>query len=131
MNSTGKKILIVLLGIAVNVLGKILARGLNLPIWFDMVGTILSAYYVGIWGGVATGLCTNVCFVIFFSFDQKALVYALVSVTAAFIMYDFIKRGYLNNPLKAVVSSFWLLQVKLLQTCEYQNNNKRRRNKHM
>lgn len=108
MNSTGKKILIVLLGIAVNVLGKILARGLNLPIWFDMVGTILSAYYVGIWGGVVTGLCTNVCFVIFFSFDQKALVYALVSVTAAFIMYDFIKRGYLNNPLKAVVSSFWL-----------------------
>ena len=91
MNSTGKKILIVLLGIAVHVLGKILARGLNLPIWFDMVGTILSAYYVGIWGGVATGLCTNVCFVIFFSFVLRALVYALVCVRAASLVCDVVK----------------------------------------
>lgn len=93
------------MGIVLNVLGRMAAAGLKLPIWFDMIGTILASYYVGIWGGVIAGLFNNL---ISSFYDVTALVYSLTSLIAACMMYLFIKKGYMNNLLKAVVSSFWL-----------------------
>ena len=105
MKDTIRKGSIIILGIALNILGRMVATGMKLPIWFDMIGTILASYYVGIWGGVIAGLFNNFITSVF---DVMALAYSLTSLMAACLMYLFIKKGYMNNLLKAVVSSFWL-----------------------
>ena len=47
MKDTVRKGIIVICGILLNVVGRIIAIWLGLPIWFDMMGTILGAYYGG------------------------------------------------------------------------------------
>ena len=105
MKDTTRKIIIVIVGICLNVLGGLLAGSLNLPIWFDMVGTCIASYFVGIWGGVITGILGNLIYGVF---DAAAPIYALTSVAAAVMLHIFIKKGYMNHILKAAISSFWL-----------------------
>ena len=105
MKDTVRKGIIVICGILLNVVGRIIAIWLGLPIWFDMMGTILAAYYVGLWGGLIAGVSNNL---ILSFYDRTALVYMLISMVAAFLLNFFIKKGYMNNLLKAVVSSFWI-----------------------
>lgn len=105
MKNSMRKIIVVIIGIIVNVLGRFFAYSFGLPIWFDMTGTCIATYYTGIWGGIATGLCSNL---LSGSFDVTAFVYSLISIIAAIVMHLFIKKGYMNNALKAAISSFWL-----------------------
>ena len=97
--------IIILAGIALNVLGRTIAVQLNLPIWFDMIGTILTSNYAGMWGGIIAGLSNNVLSCIY---DVTALVYSITSVCAAIMIGLMIRRKYLNNPLSVVVASFWM-----------------------
>ena len=105
MKEVRKKIIIVLIGILINVVGRYIANTFRLPFWLDMSGTFLVTYYVGIWGGMVAGLFNNVisCF-----YDMTALVYAIISVASAVLMNVFIKKGYISSLLKAMVFSFWL-----------------------
>ncbi|MGN0318429.1 MAG: HD domain-containing phosphohydrolase [Lachnospira sp.] len=105
VKDTVRKGIIVIIGIALNVLGRIISSALELPVWFDMLGTILASYYVGIWGGIIAGVFNNL---ISNFYDVTALVYTITSVLAACIMRFLIKKGYMNNWIRAVVSSFWL-----------------------
>ncbi len=105
MKGTIRKGIIVIAGITINLLGRMTAAGLKLPVWFDMVGTIVVSYYVGVWGGIISGILNNFVSSIY---DTTALVYSLTSLVAASMMYIFIKKDYMNSWLKAVVSSFWL-----------------------
>lgn len=100
-----RKVLIVIAGIILNIAGRWIAGTFQLPIWFDMVGTFVASYFVGIWGGIVAGLSNNIISCVY---DVTALVYSLTSVVAAFMMHIFVKKGYMNNALKAIVSSFWL-----------------------
>ncbi len=111
MKEKGKKLMIVAMGIVINVVGRYIANYFKLPIWFDMVGTVLVTYYVGLWGGIATGLANNILSA---CYDVTALLYGLTGVVAALLMYRFIQRGYMNRLLKAVISSFWLGVVCML-----------------
>ena len=80
MKDTVRKGIIVICGILLNVVGRIIAIWLGLPIWFDMMGTILAAYYVGLWGGLIAGVSNNL---ILSFYDRTALVYMLISMVAA------------------------------------------------
>ena len=105
MKNTIKKITIVFLGILLNIGGRAIAQYFNLPIWFDMVGTFIVSYYVGIWGGIVAGVFNNIISSIY---DVTALVYSLTSAIAALMMGILIKKKHMSTPLKAVVSSFWM-----------------------
>ena len=76
---------IISLSIGCNVLGRYLANIWNLPIWFDTVGTFLSAALLGPFAGGVCGLTSSV---IIGSFDFYSSLYAyvnaLVGITIGF-----------------------------------------------
>ena len=100
-----KNCLIVLFGIILNVSGRLLAHYLELPIWFDMVGTIVATYYVGLWGGIVAGVANNLLLHFFMS---GSMIYLITSGIAAVVINVIIKRGYINSVLKSTISTFWL-----------------------
>ncbi len=105
MKNTMRKEVVVFIGVILNVLGRFLSHSLNLPIWFDSIGTCTAVYYTGIWGGLTTGLLGNLLSGIF---DVTALAHSLTSVVVAVAVHIFVKKGYMNHALKAVIASFWL-----------------------
>lgn len=94
-----------LIGIILNMAGRNIAQTCVLPIWLDMVGTIIASYFGGVWSGVFAGIMSNI---VLAAYDANAIYYAVTNVAAAVVIHLFIKKGYLNNLLRAWVSSFWL-----------------------
>ncbi|MGN0695407.1 MAG: HD domain-containing phosphohydrolase [Oscillospiraceae bacterium] len=92
-------------GIALNTVGGFVARSFNLPIWLDMTGTVVASYFGGLWGGMIAALFNNVMTA--FS-DPASLIYSVTSIFAALLIHLFIKKGYMNDVMKAIISSFWL-----------------------
>lgn len=105
MKGTMRKIVIVIIGILLNILGKTIADGFQLPIWLDVIGTVIASYFVGIWGGVIAALCNSI---VSMFFDVTAITYAIVGVAVAFAIHALIAKKYMDNLLKAVISSFWI-----------------------
>lgn len=105
MKRITKAVGVTVIGIILNVVGRYIAHTLELPVWLDMVGTIISSYYGGLLSGIIAGVASNVLSSIY---DVTALVYSVINAAAAIMIHIFIKKGYLNNMLKAVISSFWL-----------------------
>ncbi|MGN0675429.1 MAG: two-component regulator propeller domain-containing protein, partial [Oscillospiraceae bacterium] len=100
-----KAVPVVIIGIILNAVGRYIAHIFNLPIWLDMTGTVIASYYGGLWSGIIAGLLNNL---ISSFYDMTALTYSVTSVFAAAFIHFFIKKGYVDNPIKAVLSSFWL-----------------------
>lgn len=100
-----KVISAIIVGIILNVAGRYIANTLNLPIWLDMTGTVIASYFGGLWGGIIAGASNNI--ISAFSNPTSGL-YAFTSIVAAVIIHIFIKKKFMNNVLKAVISSFWL-----------------------
>ena len=105
MKDKVRKVIIVIFGIGLNILGRSIAGSLKLPIWLDMVGTFIASYFTGIWGGIVAGISNNL---ISSFFDVTALVYSLTSIGAAIMIHIQIKKGYMENLLKCVISCFWI-----------------------
>ncbi len=105
MSKKWKNVLIVMLSICLNCMGRYLAQSLNLPIWFDMTGTFVASYFTGLWGGIIAGISNNLIAAVY---DPNALIYAVTSVVAAVVARLMIKKGYIDHPLKAVVACFWM-----------------------
>lgn len=93
------------IGIIFNVVGIYIAHVFKLPAWLDMTGTVIASYYGGIWGGIAAGLFGNLISA-FCGWTYP--IYSVTGVIPAVVIYLFIKNGYLNKVIKAVISSFWL-----------------------
>ena len=100
-----KKILIVIIAVVINVGLRLFAQKFSLPVWFDMTGTLLASYYAGLWGGIIAAVSNNI---IFWIMNVSPLVYVLTGIAGAVFINIIIKKGYLHNPFKGVVSSFWL-----------------------
>lgn len=105
MNVKLKNVLIVMMSICLNCMGRYLAQSMNLPIWFDMTGTFVASYFTGLWGGMIAGVSNNIIAAIY---DPTALAYMIVSVVSAVLIRFFINKGYLTHPFKAVVACFWM-----------------------
>jgi len=65
--------------IGINYVGKAIATALNLPLWLDSIGTILSAFIGGPIVGAISGGLNNIIFGL--SGGPTSLVYALTSIT--------------------------------------------------
>ncbi|MCR5402981.1 MAG: diguanylate cyclase [Butyrivibrio sp.] len=67
----------IILGVGINYAGRMVAFSLNLPVWLDAVGTIMTAIYLGPAGGGVCGLIFNLITSVG---DPLALSYAIVSI---------------------------------------------------
>ena len=105
-------IVAILLGcVAVNLLGRVLVDGLQLPLYLDMVGTAVAAVLLGPWRGAAVGVATNLLGVV--TSGLISLPFALVNVVGALIWgYGFRRFGAARSP-----SRFLLLNVVVAVAC--------------
>lgn len=108
-----KKGLLVLIGIGLNVIARLIAGMINIPLWLDAVGTVCSTYFGGIWTGMATAVGSK--FVYMF-FDTTAYLHIPVAIAMVIILHIFVKKGYLEKRLKCAISAFWLGMVCSLGT---------------
>lgn len=96
---------VTLAGIIINLAGRFIAQTLELPVWSDMIGTVLASCFGGVWSGIITGITSNI--ILSFSYP-KAIFYAVTNGVAAVVIYLFIKKGYFESVIKTIVASFWL-----------------------
>ena len=94
MKTKIRKGCIIIVGIVLNVLGRTIAQKMNLPIWFDMIGTFVATFYAGLGGGIFVGISNNVLSGIY---DTTALVYSATSIIAAVMMHYLVKKQELNS----------------------------------
>ena len=78
-----KPVLAVLVGVAINYVGRLLVANLELPLFLDCLGTMAMAYYFGSVVGVLTGLATNV---ILICISPAAVFYMPISIIIGFFM---------------------------------------------
>ncbi|MGN0577174.1 MAG: HD domain-containing phosphohydrolase [Ruminiclostridium sp.] len=105
MKPSLKKLIAVITGIVLNISGRLIAQSFGLPIWLDMTGTFVAADIAGFPGALIAALSANI---FFGTASPIRLVYCAVGVIAAALITYFVKKGYLLNPLRAALASFWL-----------------------
>ena len=96
-----EKIVIVLFCILINIVGKNIAEMCYLPLWLDVIGTGVAAYYAGPVGAVITGIINNFAFGMI---DPTAIAYVLVSIAIGLFIVFLEKKGYMETLTKALVS---------------------------
>ena len=88
-------------GIALNVIGVILAKTFYMPIYLDTVGTIFIAVLGGYLPGIAVGFFTNLIGAIF---DSEEIYYALVSISIATLTAFLARNGYYEKFSKVIMT---------------------------
>ena len=78
-------------GIALNVLGSLIAKSFDLPVYLDTFGTIFIAVLGGYLPGIGVGFFTNF---IGSLFDDSEMYYGLVSISVALMTSFLARKGY-------------------------------------
>lgn len=87
------KLIIIVVGIGINIIGGTLNSALKLPIFLDSIGTMLSAVLLGPWLGALTGILSNVFIGIFTS--PTSIPFGLVNgVIGLIVGFIALKRGF-------------------------------------
>ena len=81
-------------GLLINFLGVRLALGLNLPLFLDNLGTVLTAAIGGLIPGIIVGFLTNIVNGIN---DYTTTYYGSLSVLIAVFASVFAEKGYFKN----------------------------------
>ncbi|MBR4375047.1 MAG: HD domain-containing protein [Treponema sp.] len=90
---------LVLASCFLNAVGRILAEKLNLPLWLDSFGTVLTAYVLGPVCGIIVGVSGNI---IHGFVNPVSFVYALASIFIALVVGIMARRGWMNTLLKTM-----------------------------
>jgi len=74
-------------GVGINLVGHFIAQTLRLPIFLDVIGTILVGVLAGPWAGALTGLITNVVAALILTptWLPYAIVNILIGIAAGFL----------------------------------------------
>ncbi len=96
-------------GIILNVVGVIVVKELELPIYFDAIGTIFIAALGGYVPGIAVGFFTNL---LGYFFDAEELYYGMVSVLLAVLTTFLARKGYYEKFPKVL----WTIPATVLLT---------------
>lgn len=93
----------ILLGcVALNLMGRVVVDGLQIPLYLDMVGTAVAAVLLGPWRGVAVGVTTNLLGAL--TSGLISIPFALVNVVGALIWgYGFRAFGAGRSPSRFLV----------------------------
>lgn len=98
--------------IAVNCGGRFLALWLQLPLWLDSFGTVLTAYVLGPVCGTMVGMTGNIIYSMVNSWDS--MIYALVSAMVGITVGLCAKKGYLKSLFGALSVSFLVTVISVL-----------------
>ncbi|MEG0286489.1 MAG: ECF transporter S component [Vagococcus sp.] len=94
-------LLLIPVGVSLNVVGYQLSSVLKLPVFIDMIGTLLVSMIAGPWVGALTGGLGNV---VNGMLNPIAIVYGLVSISVGLISGYFSKWKFYNNLLGVIVA---------------------------
>ncbi|MBQ3601936.1 MAG: response regulator [Lachnospiraceae bacterium] len=89
--------------IMINVTCKFVAARLSLPLWLDVIGTCVSAYFLGPLGVVITCVIGHLLYGIV---SPLSMVYVGVNIIIGMFICFSIKKGYFDNIAKALFMSF-------------------------
>lgn len=98
-----EKINIIILCILINIVGKYAAELFQLPLWLDVAGIGVAAYFTGPMGAFVTGVMNNISFVLV---DLTSLPYMLISITVGLLIVLCARKGYMENFTKVMISGF-------------------------
>ena len=107
-------VIIVSFGMITNLLGRIVANSLMLPVWLDSFGTFLTAYVLGSWCGALVGIAGSILYEFI---NPGAYIYSIVYVITALIVSYYSKHGWLSSYLKTVTLSFFVSAVSTVTAC--------------
>ena len=90
-----RNLTLVAIGIALNIIGALIALTLRLPIYLDSVGTILVACLLGPKFAVMTGVCGSL--ISGFTFDPYSIYFAPVQISTGFFAGLMYEKGFLKG----------------------------------
>ena len=91
------------LAVGINIVGQFFTQSLRLPLWLNVIGTIIAGVVAGPWVGFATGILTNV--VAAFTIEgPTALAFAIVNGAHGLVAGFLASRGWYRTILKSAVS---------------------------
>lgn len=102
---TTKSLVLIPIAVGINLIGGTLCSLLKLPLFLDMVGTILIACLSGPWVAAACGLVTNVFLALVA--NPVYLPYSVVSILCGLVTGFMVKSGFFKNKWKAAFT--WLV----------------------
>ena len=94
-NMNTRNITLVAMGIALNIIGALVALTLRLPIYLDSIGTILVACLLGPKFAVMTGVCGSL--VSGMTFDPYSLYFAPVQISTGLLAGLMYEKGFLKG----------------------------------
>lgn len=94
-NNNTLKITTMALGIAMNFIGGLIAISLKLPIYFDSLGTVITAFAFGPVAGIITGIISYI--INWLVFDPCALYFIPAQILIGLISGILYKRGYFKK----------------------------------
>lgn len=98
-------LLLIAAGIALNALLNFLNELLNLPLFFDTIGTATAAAVLGTIPGLVVALFTNLLFELLYGFPLIHYPFALCGLATALIVGLMAKQGYFSTMLHAVIAT--------------------------
>ncbi|WP_125573518.1 ECF transporter S component [Levilactobacillus huananensis] len=105
VQSATKSLVLIPIAVGINLIGGTLCSTLKLPLFLDMIGTIVIAVLSGPWVAALCGLLTNLFLALVA--NPVYLPYALVSVLCGLVTGYLIKAGLFRNKFGVVVT--WLV----------------------
>ena len=90
-----KSLVLIPIAVGINLIGGTLCSALKLPLFLDMIGTIVVACLSGIWVSTLCGLLTNVFLALVA--NPVYLPYSIVSVLCAAVTGYMVKKGFFKN----------------------------------
>lgn len=93
-------------GVGINVVGGTIIQTLRVPLFMDVIGTMLVAILAGMWVAAVAGGLTNV--VLGFTSGPQLIPFALVNIAIAFVVGYMADRGWfqIEEPLE-----YWRILV--------------------
>jgi len=91
--------------VGINIIGQFFTQSLRLPLWLNVIGTIIAGVVAGPWVGFATGVLTNV--VASFTIEgPTALAFAVVNGVHGLVAGLLAMKGMYRTLPKAMLSGF-------------------------
>lgn len=81
--------------IFLNYAGKLIGQRMELPLWLDSYGTVLTAYLYGPVCGAIVGMSVNIVYGIMYSYTH--IIYGIISVSIGIVVGILTKKGWFEN----------------------------------
>lgn len=101
-------------GVGINLAGHFIAQALRLPIYLDVIGTIIVGILAGPWAGALAGLMTNVAAALILT--PTWLPYAVVSILIGIAAGLLQRAGWFDTIWRTVVSGLIITVVAVVSS---------------